>query len=73
MAIAARVKSVRADVKAPGSMPLRYAREELTAGIANVLDAAIPNRNAYDPRQGILTVVYNYETQSFEIRWDLAK
>jgi hypothetical protein len=71
--VTAKVNAVRKDVPTPGFTTLRGARERLIAGVASVLDAAIPNNSAYDPRQGILTAVYNYETESYEIRWDLAK
>lgn len=73
MSSTAKVNAVRKDVKVPGGTTLRLARYALVSGVIDVLDAAIPNRNAFDPRQGILTVVYNYETESYEIRWDLAK
>jgi hypothetical protein len=73
MAITAKVNAVRKDVKVSGKTTLRNARYALADGIIDVLDAAIPDRSAFDPRQGILTVVYNYETESYEIRWDLAK
>jgi hypothetical protein len=71
--VTAKVNAVRRDVEIPGDMPLRHARWLLIYGVTSVLDAAIPDRDAFDPRQGILTVVYNYETESYEIRWDLAK
>jgi hypothetical protein len=73
MAITAKVNAVRKDVMVSGKTTLRNARYALADGIIDVLDAAIPDRAAFDPRQGILTAVYNYDTESFEIRWDLAK
>jgi len=38
-----------------------------------VLDAAITYGGTTDLRQSIMTVVYNHDTESFEIRWDIAK
>jgi hypothetical protein len=73
MAITAKVNAVRRDVWIPGNRALRHAKQQLVEGIASVIDAAIPDRDAFDPRQGILTVVYNYDTEHYEIRWDLAK
>ena len=69
----AQVAGVRKDVHLPGSTPRAGARRILHEGIGDVLDAAINWRGKTDLRRSIMSVVYSYETESFEIRWDLAK
>lgn len=73
MQVAAEPSSVRRDVKVNQKTSRRLARNALGFGIADVLDAALSPGGTTDFRQGILTVVYSYESESFEIRWDLAK
>jgi len=69
----ASVTSVRKDAYLPGSTRRTDAKRILHESIGSVLDAAIDMRGKTDLRQSILTAVYNYDTESFEIRWDLAK
>lgn len=71
--IAAEASSIRREVKLTGDTPRLETRNILGFGIADVLDAAITYGGTTDLRQGILTAVYNYDTESFEIRWDIAK
>jgi hypothetical protein len=70
--IPAEPSSIRRDVPL-GNVPRRLVRNQLGYGIADVLDAAITPGGTTDLRQAILTVVYNSDTTSFEIRWDIAK
>lgn len=56
-----------------GNVSRRAGRNMLGYGIADVLDAAFAPSSHADMRRSILTAVYNYDTRSFEIRWDLAK
>ena len=66
--------SVLREVKLhPKESSRRLARDALWFGVGAVLDAAIAPNGTTDLRQAILTVVYNYDTDSFEIRWDIAK
>lgn len=66
--------SVRRDIKLHAKeSSRRLVKDSLWFGVGAVLDAAIAPDGTSDLRQGILTAVYNYETESFEIRWDLAK
>ena len=51
----------------------RLVKDSLWFGVGAVLDAAIMPDGTTDLRRGILSAVYNYDTESFEIRWDLAK
>jgi len=69
----AEVSRVRKDVKLPATRPRREAGIDLASGVSMVLDAAFGGAGSTDLRRGILTAVYNYDTESFEIRWDLAK
>lgn len=71
--IAAEPSSIRKDVPIDNSLPRRIARNMLGYGIADVLDAAITPGGTTNIYNGILTAVYNHDTQSFEIRWDIAK
>lgn len=71
--VTAEPSSVRRDVKVNQKTGRRLARNALGFGIADVLDAAISPHGTTDLRQGILTVVYNHDTELFEIRWDIAK
>lgn len=70
---ATEFSSIRREVPITGETPRLETRNKLGYGIADVLDVAIVAGGTTDLRQGILTAVYNYDTQSFEIRWDLAK
>lgn len=70
--ITAQPSSIRKDVPM-GNVSRRVGRNLLGYGIADVLDAAFAPSSHADMRTGILTAVYSYETQSFEIRWDFAK
>lgn len=70
--IAAEPSSIRKDVPM-GNVSRRVGRNMLGHGIADVLDAAFTPSSHADMRRSILTVVYNYDTEAFEIRWDLAK
>jgi len=72
-AVTAEASSIRRDVKITGETPRLDARNDLGFGIAAVLDVAMAYGGTTDLRQGILTAVYNYDTESFEIRWDIAK
>jgi hypothetical protein len=66
--------SVRRDIKLhPKESSRRLTRDALWFGVGAVLDAAIMPDGTSDLRRGVLTAVYNYDTESFEIRWDLAK
>ena len=71
--IPAEPSSIRKDVPIDNRQPRRLARNALGYGIADVLDAAITPGGTTNIYNGILTVVYNADTKSFEIRWDLAK
>lgn len=57
----------------PKESSRRLVKDALWFGVGAVLDAAIAPDGITDLRRGILTAVYNYDTESFEIRWDLAK
>jgi hypothetical protein len=71
--ISAEPSSIRKDVPIDNKLPRRVARNMLGYGIADVLDAAITPGGTTNILDGILTVVHNRDTRSFEIRWDLAK
>jgi len=71
--VTAEASRIRRDVKITGETPRLDARNDLGYGIADVLDVAMAYGGTTDLRQGILTAVYNHDTESFEIRWDIAK
>lgn len=73
MRVTAEAASVRRDVRVDHTTSRKLARNAIGFGIADVLDAAISPDGTTDLRQAILTVVYNYDTELFEIRWDIAK
>jgi len=72
-AVTAELGSIRKDVKLNGETPRAVSHGMLAHALLDVLDAAITPGGTTDLRQGILTAVYNYDTESFEIRWDIAK
>jgi hypothetical protein len=69
----ANVSSVTRSVHLPASTPRSEVKEPLGRALLDVLDAAIDIEGYVDLRRSILTAVYNYDTEEFEIRWDLAK
>lgn len=71
--IEAQIGSVRKDVKLLAHDYREDVKASLLDGLFDVIDAAIPRYGETDLRKGILSAVYNYDTESFEIRWDLAK
>ncbi len=71
--VVAEPSSIRKDVPIDNSLPRRIARNMLGYGIADVLDAAITPGGATNIYDAIMTVVFNHDTRSFEIRWDIAK
>lgn len=71
--VTAEASSIRRDVKITGDTPRLDTHVQLGHALLDVLDAAITRGGTTDLRQGILTAVYNYDSQSFEIRWDIAK
>lgn len=71
--ITAEPGAVRKDVPLLAGDSRRHVRASLFDGIYDVLDVAIGYSGTTDLRRGILTAVYNYDTESFEIRWDIAK
>ncbi|MDR6794346.1 hypothetical protein J2X12_002917 [Pseudarthrobacter oxydans] len=71
--VTAEASSIRRYVPANLTQSRTAWRNALGYGIADVLDAAITPGGTTDLRQAILTAVYNHDTQSFEIRWDIAK
>ena len=71
--VTAEASSIRTDIPADLSQSRMTWRNALGYGIADVLDAAITPGGTTDLRQAVLTAVYNHDTQSFEIRWDIAK
>jgi hypothetical protein len=73
MAITAEASSIRRDVKITGDTPRLEARDLLGRALLDVLDAAITYGGTTDLRLSVMTVVYNYDTEAFEVRWDLAK
>lgn len=73
VAIPAELSSVRRDVKTLACDYRADIKASLLDGIFDVIDAAIARNGSTDLRRGILTAVYNYDTESFEIRWDIAK
>lgn len=73
VAIRAEAASIRRNIILPPKAPRSDAKQALMQGLAAVLDAAIMPNGSTDLRRGILTVVYNYDIEAFEIRWDIAK
>ena len=71
--VTAEVSSIRKEVPVSLAASRRVWRNALGYGIADVLDAAITPGGSTDLRSAILTAVFNHDTSSFEIRWDLAK
>jgi hypothetical protein len=69
----ANVSSVTRSVHLPGWTPRSEVKEPLGRALLDVLDAAIDVGGFTDLRRSIITAVYNYDTEEFEIRWDLAK
>lgn len=65
--------SIALDVKVYASTDKNSARLLVDQTIKQVLNEAFRTTGVSDLRAGILTAVYNYDTESFEIRWDLAK
>jgi hypothetical protein len=60
-------------VHLPARTPRGEVKEPLGRALLDVLDAAVDVDGYTDLRRSILTAVYNYESESFEIRWDMAK
>lgn len=73
VAIRAEAATVRRNIILPPYTPRSATKKALLQGITAVVDAAINDSGQTDLRQGILTVVYNYDIEAFEIRWDIAK
>jgi hypothetical protein len=71
--VTAEASTVKREVKIGAETSRMLARNAIGFGIADVLDAAITPGGTTDLRRSIITVAYNYETESFEIRWDIAK
>jgi hypothetical protein len=69
----AHVSSVTKAVHLPARTPRSEVKEPLGRALLDVLDAAVDVDGFTDLRKSIMTAVYNYDTESFEIRWDLAK
>jgi hypothetical protein len=65
--------SIALDVKVYASTDKNSARLLVDQTIKQVLNEAFKTTGISDLRQGILTMVYNYETAAYEVRWDLAK
>lgn len=73
VAIRAEAATVRRNIVLPPKTPRSATKTALLQGVTAVLDAAIMPSGSTDLRQGILTAVYNYDIEAFEIRWDIAK
>lgn len=71
--VRASVSSVTKSVPMPPSTPRSEVKEPLGRALLDVLDAAVDVGGYTDLRRSIMTAVYNYDTEAFEIRWDLAK
>lgn len=71
--VTAEASTVKREVRVDGTTGRTLARNAIGFAIADVLDVALSRGGTTDFRRGILTAVYNYDTESFEIRWDLAK
>ena len=69
----ANISSVTKSVHLPARTPRTEVKEPLGRALLDVLDAAVDVDGYTDLRKSIISVVYNYDTESFEIRWDLAK
>ena len=69
----ANISSVTKSVHLPAHTPRNEVKEPLGRALLDVLDAAVDVDGYADLRKSIVTAVYNYETESFEIRWDIAK
>lgn len=69
----AKISSVTKGVHMPACTPRSEVKEPLGRALLDVLDAAVDVDGYTDLRLSVLTAVYNYDTESFEIRWDLAK